>query len=512
MNEQIDTVIDLMIEQSRIFSAQDIAIYLHRDGVDNYILEALSYRCYRKNLLHLDGEGYLVDRQPHFLSADAVKRWWIKSTLRWAATDITHVTSKQLAGAMSISFANERWTSPPSQLLDIGRQWTMVANGSVADTFVFPWVSLLQRFPDMRTLLQARLHSGSELPWHGSSLVDMTKEALNSLQSREAEVLEIRFGLKDGKHRTLGEVGSVFGVTRERIRQIEFKAMRKLRHPARNRYFWIGLASDFLRSGGSLLVYESQKTPSQSLWCRVFGCDLESIDQLGIRIITKFDISGYRATLCDENYRARSDVNRLDALLPFLSKIDAQKLRTLEDEFWSHRKARRWSRPQMLQEALRTLGRAAHYQELSELCNQQFPENQTSTHSWHSALNLPSSEALGIVWIGRKGMYGLKEHGYSRPEMDLFETVTHIVEETFERTQQPVSEEVVVSELNKYRREAKLGSVKMALSFNDKIENVAPTSYVPKGAKAAEISSPRKPSYDIAAAFRAFSEPVDKDI
>ena len=60
-------------------------------------------------------------------------------------------------------------------------------------------------------------------------------EVLETLTEREQKVLELRFGLKDGRARTLEEVGRVFKVTRERIRQIEAKALRKLRHPSRSR-------------------------------------------------------------------------------------------------------------------------------------------------------------------------------------------------------------------------------------------------------------------------------------
>lgn len=60
-------------------------------------------------------------------------------------------------------------------------------------------------------------------------------EALSSLTDREQKVLRLRFGLDDGEPKTLEEVGKVFGVTRERIRQIEAKALRKLRHPTRSR-------------------------------------------------------------------------------------------------------------------------------------------------------------------------------------------------------------------------------------------------------------------------------------
>ena len=58
---------------------------------------------------------------------------------------------------------------------------------------------------------------------------------LETLTPREQEVLILRFGLRDGRTRTLEEVGKEFNVTRERIRQIEAKALRKLRHPSRSK-------------------------------------------------------------------------------------------------------------------------------------------------------------------------------------------------------------------------------------------------------------------------------------
>jgi len=66
-------------------------------------------------------------------------------------------------------------------------------------------------------------------------LREQVQNALTSLSEREREVLELRFGLKDGKDHTLEEVSNFFDVTRERIRQIEAKALRKLRHPSRSR-------------------------------------------------------------------------------------------------------------------------------------------------------------------------------------------------------------------------------------------------------------------------------------
>jgi RNA polymerase primary sigma factor len=67
-------------------------------------------------------------------------------------------------------------------------------------------------------------------------LREQVQHALAALSERERQVLELRFGLIDGKDHTLEEVSRYFNVTRERIRQIEAKALRKLRHPTRSRH------------------------------------------------------------------------------------------------------------------------------------------------------------------------------------------------------------------------------------------------------------------------------------
>ena len=68
-----------------------------------------------------------------------------------------------------------------------------------------------------------------------SLLREQLEEVLDTLAPREKKVLELRFGIVDGRTRTLEEVGKEFNVTRERIRQIEAKALRKLRHPSRSK-------------------------------------------------------------------------------------------------------------------------------------------------------------------------------------------------------------------------------------------------------------------------------------
>ena len=82
--------------------------------------------------------------------------------------------------------------------------------------------------PDERTMSPEE-YTTSEL------LKEELDNVLLTLTEREEKVLKLRFGLEDGQCRTLEEVGQIFGVTRERIRQIEAKALRKMRHPSRSK-------------------------------------------------------------------------------------------------------------------------------------------------------------------------------------------------------------------------------------------------------------------------------------
>jgi RNA polymerase primary sigma factor len=66
------------------------------------------------------------------------------------------------------------------------------------------------------------------------NLKEQTAQLLRTLTAREERIIKMRFGLEDGSEHTLEEVGQSFQVTRERIRQIEAKALRKLRHPSRS--------------------------------------------------------------------------------------------------------------------------------------------------------------------------------------------------------------------------------------------------------------------------------------
>ena len=504
ISEQIDSAISLLAERPRAFTAVNVTDYSYWEGLEESVKSALDAQCAEGTLLRLDGIYDHPTRYSRYLGVGVAKRWWACSTLRWAKLEVDHVTSAQLARAMALAFDDMIWIRPPGSLLGAGKDWAMVADGSVPSTFVFPWVSLLKAVPQSRLVHQASHDiSARERPqWLDLSVRTAGMRILNSLHQRESKVIQLRFGLVgDGHTHTLEEIGSDFGVTRERIRQIEEKALRKLGHHVRRSQFALGFVAEFIRSGGSLLLPDSSLTPWHGLLFLVSRLNVIHIEELGTSILTADDISEYYSYLLnDDNYHRHPQ----PALLPFLSQPDADRLRQAEEEYWS-RRVKSWTRPRMVREALRSLGRAAHYEEIAEECARLFPDSRSTPRSWHAALSEPSSEALGIVWIGRKGMYGLKEHGYSRPGRDLFQSVAAIVARVYSETRQPVPEHVVMTELGKERRELHPASVKMALSINDNVKTVATGVYMPRAPTSGQAGDARHSRYDIDAAFRAFS-------
>ena len=508
-NELIAEAIALLADRPAVFTASDVSAYADVSGEDTAVARALQAQCAAGSIFALDGAQCGVPFGRCYLGKTPVERWWVASTLRWAKAGVVCLKSSALARAMALAFDTRRWAIPPGSMLAVGRQWGMVDDGYASDTFVFPWATVIHYSPQCQTIFRL-ISTISEL---AASEV-MVEEALSTLTDREAGIMRARCGLDTGHRITLEQLGTRYGVTRERIRQIEQKSRRKLRHPSRRKHLYLAFASDFAQLGYSLLFPESSPVPHRTFVTDVLDLKTARIPEIGFRFIgSEKGVALYRKALHDtdtylEAVIASSGFSAMDKL-QFLSRRDSELISDAEQSYLAAQIAKKRPRRYMLREALRVLGRAAHFTERAELCNQMFPDNQASVHNWHSALNRPDSEALGIVWMGVKGTYGLKEHGYTRPEVGIFEAVARIVEEQFAATQRPVSEETVLAELGKHRREFRRGSATMALSFNERLVSVGNGQFVPKASGEDNSTTVKLPEYDIDAAFAAFSSDSD---
>ena len=513
--EQITDAINLLSNRWGVFSMQDVVAYASMRGLEHNVKKALRMQCENKVIIRLDENRYMKTK--------LAEKWWVDYTIRWARIGLDCLTHEQLALTMSRAFlrsGDTPWEIPPSNLVAIGRVYAMVSNGFAPGVFVSPWASILKSHPQFikqfRTTFSSNHHAQED--WARSRNIENSlslddtpinfavREALHQLPDRQGDVIRNRLGIDVEHSTTLQRLGERYGVTRERIRQIEKKALGNLGHSLYREYLWHGFAVSFIRSGGSLLIPESSMTPHRKLLIRCIGLNISHIMELGLHVIGSDNVFvDYRKSL-----------HNIDShpfkTLQFLSRNDAICLRALEEKYRIEERERRYKRsvstlPRMLLMALRSLGRAAHYQEIAEECNRLFPDDQKSTRSWHAALSWPGSEGLGIVWIGRKGMYGLKEQGYSRPDADIFDAVVQIVEAKFAQDQRPVSVDVVMMELSKQRRELKRGSVAMALGINKRLKPASGGGYVPS--TNTPDQSDLQPNYDIDAAFDDLSARQD---
>ena len=117
--------------------------------------------------------------------------------------------------------------------LDLPVEKIIEANRTAADTLSLDTPVGDEEDTSIGSFVEDERTPGPADATSNAMLAEALKEILDTLTEREADVLRMRFGMYDGRTHTLEEVGQIFGVTRERIRQIENKAIRKLRHPSR---------------------------------------------------------------------------------------------------------------------------------------------------------------------------------------------------------------------------------------------------------------------------------------
>ena len=531
VKEQIEEAIQIISQRRAVFAVADIAAYANMEGMEKPIQQVMQRHCGDGTLLNLDSPGVKPTPGSLYIRKLEVEKWWVRQTLRWAESELDCLTAGQLVGAMSLSFDGPRWAVPPRAVLDTGCRWAMVDDGSVHGTYVFPWASVLRTHPQFEETFRSIFDPESpkhhlknrsdetyqqdkwkrtwgDVPAAGldqSAIIEAMDEALNTLRNREAEIIRGRYGLDTGRALTLEELGFKLGITRERVRQIEKKALKRLKGlPA----WYYGFAAHFIRSGGSLLISESDITPQWELLSRSTGMNTVEIPRLKLWVIGAMSrLEGYSSYLdtvdaCADDLGGKSDIPVYEKL-QFLPNRDAIHLRVSEREYGDMQK-KNWTRSRMAYEVLRSLGCAAHYSAIADECNRLFPERPNTTHNWHAALLLPESQALGIVWIGRKGVYGLVEQGYSRPARDLFDAVASIVEARFAHTGQPVSSDFVIHELSRERQDLDPGSVNMALNFNDRLASKGGGRYVPKTHAPGNAFGSQPILYDFDAGLDAF--------
>ena len=502
--ETIRSALAVLSSCGKVFTISDIASFADLEGQEETIRNTLDKT---KSLISLSLDNGEISKSQSYLPKASIETWWFESMPRWASKDLDCVTSEQFVRTISFIFNDRAWQHLDEKLLSYGRKLAMVADGCIPGTYVFPWAVFLRNHPHLIPLY--REHSSQSLMeiLHYGSMEREISALLHSLDIRDCVVVQKRFGLGGHVRSTLEEIGIELSITRERVRQIENRAMESLKRSRSIRRAFRGFAAGFMQSNGSLLARSSYYV----LLSEILDLKMTSIEPLGVTMLAdKADTTSYLRAFSNRSAYLESLSNGQEhsslTEMPFLTVSDYQALRLTEQQVLANRLSG-FSRPEMLYIILRRLGRAAHYTELAVKCNALFPERGNSIRNWHAALSTTGAEPLGIVYVGKHGTYGLTEHGYSKPEEGLYDSIERIVATKNQETGRPVSLDTVVAELSKERKEINLSSVPIVLHFSEQIESVS-GGYIP-AYRSEERASPSPQQYDIDAAFKAFSSSVD---
>ena len=171
--------------------------------------------------------------------------WWIRQAITRAIADQARTIRVPVH---MVEVINKATRCNRKQVQELGRETTVEeiakelnlpvekiieANRTAADTLSLDTPVGDEEDTSIGSFVEDERTPGPADATSNAMLAEALKEILDTLTEREADVLRMRFGMYDGRTHTLEEVGQQFGVTRERIRQIENKAIRKLRHPSR---------------------------------------------------------------------------------------------------------------------------------------------------------------------------------------------------------------------------------------------------------------------------------------
>lgn len=319
---------------------------------------------------------------------------------------------------------------------------------------------------------------------------------------RQRKIITLRYGLLDGKIYTLEQIGNLIGVTRERIRQIEKKLMDRV-------FFYISLFKKpsgktsltgniikpinylleyliitiNLRNGSKIIPCKDKILLKQmNFICNLFNIPFEKSGRLNIYLYdfnnkTISDIEKFIITSKTINInKIKSSLNNLKGLN--ITKEDNKNLSKLILN--SRKKA--FTSLDAVYIALKKIGRPSHYTEIAKECNKLFKEKGYTPRNVMGYLAREpqfSDDKLPWVWTGSRGIYALKEWGYERPELGIYEVVTEIVQKTYHKTKKPVSFHRILSEIGKYRKIVKKSSLIIACGCNPKLKTVSKDSYIP---------------------------------
>lgn len=511
-DDTIPNLVETFSAYDRCFTAQEIVSWAGGSVDDDALRQALLRD---DRLLFLGPSAWGME---HFIPRKAAVSWWSGLTTRLVAIGESRLHERQLAAAMNSLYRFPLWAKPAQPLLEMGLQNGWVAPAWRSGCYVFPVAHLISQvsLPASPSNVQLQLPILEQKPEADVvrvSIMEAVQTLLDRFDGRTRRVVMEREGIPPYKKATLEELGAKFGVTRERVRQLEGKFWRKMFYQGHLPLILQGLVNFATMQGGLVISTDDQAYPYVQFAAKCLGIQYTSTKVRKLILlgtseqVDRFALKNGTPAMLQEN------VDHIAALLDsgplhFMDRASVMRVaQALADDA-----ASRLTKQEKVYLALEHIGRSAHYSEVARVYGQLYPDDEMSEHNIHAILSRcasPDLELHGIVLVGVKGTYGLKQHGYKRPGMRLFDTVTKIVEEKYAIGQRPVHINVIISELGKYRREVNPASLAFATGMNSDIHQIEKDYFVPKNADGSDEPEDRFGDLDMI--LRGFQEAHTSD-
>lgn len=497
--DEIANELDTFASWPRAFTFQELL-----DSADSEIDRDMLERTLLtdRRFIPLGGEGSDGD---YFISEHALFGWFSRLTLRLAQSRQARLDDRQFVLALNSLRQAGRWDVPPPQLARCGERFGLCGHSRASGQYVFPIACLLSSMSPSRLkvavdLLESAADLREPRVLSEGDLRSLAEQVLSPFQARVACLVQAREGLLDPKRLTLEETAGRLSVslgtrrlTRERIRQLEAQFWKKIARRPTEAFLQplLGaLLRDVMGRHGSLIlrtdchegslrrfVAKCAGISSAELPCGALAILGARPDDLAILNSLSWSPGEIDQDSIARRLHSETGLGLVDGDARVLAESMSQYLAHDLEGAQRLVKPRHLTRAQRVYLALREIGEPAHYSAVAEVHNSLFPEAAISEHNVHAVL---SFQQHGVVWIGVRGTFALKEWGYERPSKGLFDAVADIVEKQYEATGTPVPLAVIAAEMGKLRRVVKSSSLIFATHFNSRLRRVSSDSFVPR--------------------------------
>lgn len=476
-SSELDSILRDLAQWPRKFSIREAANLLcpDADAISSFPLSLSEFLVHDERFLSLGFPG----EEAEFIPKRTLFRHYCSITVRLARAGISRLTLKQWDLLLSLLGIQSTRREASSALLSFGEDYAFIGPGPSHGFYVFPLANILlpmssEAFRLAEIILrgwarQEQFDSPRKIP------EEVIEESLALVNSRTVQVIREREGLVTGNKRTLEQIGNTFGVTRERIRQLENKFWKRFeRNPNLLRPFVEAILSEVSRRKGRLVsTVDSPGTwPVVRFLARCTGIPLTIVPELQL-VLLGGSIDTI-AQLCSQLALAAQG-HTLGAELDSLSLI-ADDVEMLRHRLFGYHKDH-LNKAQRVRIALESIGEPAHYSDITSVYNKMFPDDISSDRIIHAVL---SRESNGVCWIGQRGTFALEDWGYKKPSLGLFDTVTEIVKKKYDQTGKPVSFNVILAEIGRYRKAVKDSSLVFAAHLNPSLKRIGNDSFIPR--------------------------------